>query len=101
MSNRIYSAECNLTEVYSSLNQIPVYHVSFPPVSFSLVLRDFMSMKLTESYQIKNYEMNACVFKITIAMCYCCKQEKIEPYFVDNREQTVLLDGRVFKHLGN
>ena len=96
MSNRIYSAECNLTEVYSSLNQIPVYHVSFPPV-----LRDFMSMKLTESYQIKNYEMNACVFKITIAMCYCCKQEKIEPYFVDNREQTVLLDGRVFKHLGN
>ena len=86
MSNRIYSAECNLTEVFSSLNQIPVYHVSFPPVSFSLVLRDFMSMKLTESYQIKNYEMNACVFKITIAMCYCCKQEKVEPYFVDNRE---------------
>ena len=93
MSNRIYSAECNLTEVYSSLNQIPVYHVSFPPVSFSLVLRDFMSMKLTESYQIKNYEMNACVFKITIAMCYCCKQEKVEPYFVDNREQTI--DDRV------
>ena len=93
MSNRIYSAECNLTEVFSSLNQIPVYHVSFPPVSFSLVLRDFMSMKLTESYQIKNYEMNACVFKITIAMCYCCKQEKVEPYFVDNREQTI--DDRV------
>ena len=101
MSNRIYSAECNLTEVYSSLNQIPEYHVSFPPVSFSLVLRDFMSMKLTESYQIKNYEMNACVFQITIAMCYCCKQKKFEPYFVDNREQTVLLDDRVFKHLGN
>ena len=52
-------------------------------------------MKLTESYQIKNYEMNACVFKITIAMCYCCKQKKVEPYFVDNREQTVLIDGRV------
>ena len=85
MSSRLLPVECNFTEVFTSLNQIPVFYVSFPLSSFSLIL--IMSMELrTESYQIKNYKFNDCEFKITVAMCYCCKKEKIEPYFVDNRE---------------
>ena len=87
MSSRLLPVECNFTEVFTSLNQIPVFYVSFPLSSFSLILTDFMSMELrTESYQIKNYKLNDCEFKITVVMCYCCKKEKIEPYFVDNRE---------------
>ena len=34
MSSRLLPVECNFTEVFTSLNQIPVFYVSFPLSSF-------------------------------------------------------------------